>query len=198
MGRRTRVTAVLIAATATLAGCTSEPTGPSAPSFLSAAITGSLQAQYEGSGTFRVLPSGIPGARFSLHSQGLGAVADQGFAFHAMNAPTPGEYPIGEMGRDGQIAPDKFHANYWYDRDNIRTIFKAQSGTVRISESTPRRVAGSFHLTATLLYNCILSPNVVGQRIECEPTQGEETAEITGSFDASPLGGDRPGLTPSP
>lgn len=191
--------ALTIAAVAALAACTSEPTGASAPSFLRAAIAGSKQAQYDGSGTFQILPARMQGARFSLHSRGVEASADQGFAFHAMDAPMPGEYPIGERGRGLQLDPDKFYATYWHDEGNLRTIFKARSGTVRISESTPRRVAGSFQITATLLYVCTLSlPAGPGQLMDCKPAQEEGSIEITGSFDAGPIGGENPGLIPSP
>lgn len=183
---------------AALAGCASEPTGASAPSFLTAAVVGSKHAQYDGTGSFLIRSAGTAGARFSLYSQGAGASTDQGFAFQAMEAPTPGEFPIGEMDQNGQIDPDRYHVNYWYDQGNTRTIFKAQSGTVRISESTERRVKGSFQLTATLLYKCTLTPSLAGQLMECKPAQEEGSVEITGSFDAGALGGDKPGLIPPP
>ncbi len=101
------------------------------------------------------------------------------------------------MRRYGQLDPDRFHATYGYDEGDVRTIFKASAGTVRIRESTPRRVAGSFRLTATLLYDCTLSPSLLGQRImDCKPAREERSVEVTGSFDAGPLGGASPGLIP--
>lgn len=189
---KTCVIALSIAATATLAACTSESTGMSAPSFLRAAIAGSVQAQYSGSGTFRVLPEGVRGPRFDLHSQGVGESTNQGFAFHAVQVPTPGEHPLGELDED------TFRAIYWYDEGNERKIFRARSGTVLISESTPKRVAGTFRLVASLVRDCTLEPGFPGQFLKCKPAQEEASVEIAGSFDAGPLGGDSPGLIPSP
>lgn len=74
----------------------------------------------------------------------------------------------------------------------MRKIFKAQSGSVRISESTARRVRGTFQLTGTLHYDCTLVPAGPATLVTCRPAQEEMRVEITGSFDADPLG-DSPG-----
>lgn len=181
--------------TGTLAGCAHEPVATGAPAFLSAAIDGSIRADYSGTGTFQTLPAKVSGARFSLHSSGTGASTGQGFAFQSMLPPEPGEYPIGVMSGDEKLDGGAFHASYWYDEGGVKRIFGAASGTVRISESTTRRVVGTFRVTARPLYLCTLKPSLAGQLTTCAPSDDEASLEITGSFDAGPLGGESPGLT---
>jgi hypothetical protein len=188
---RTYAAILTIAVTAPHAACTSEPTAMKAPSFLTAAVNGSVQAQYSGSGNFRILQAGAQGPRFTLHSLGAGTSAAQGLAFQGMSAPTPGESPIGKL---DEVT---YRAKYWYDEGNVRKIFTARSGTLRFNDATPRRVAGSFRLSADLLYVCTLEPGFPATRVNCKPAQQDGSVEITGSFEAGPLGGDSPGLIPS-
>lgn len=188
---RLRLPAALFATTALLAGCTSELSGPDRPSSFSASVTGSVQSEYHGDGTFRLLPPGRAGPRFSLHSRGSGSSSEQGFAFLAMDAIAVGEHPVGE------IDATTVRASFWYDEGQTRRIFRAGAGTLLVTEASERRLAGSFSITATLVLTCSVAPGFPGPILDCAPDEGDRPAEITGTFDAGPLGGASPGLIPS-
>ncbi len=81
-------------------------------------------------------------------SAGTGPSTNQGFAFLAPEAPSPGDMPIGEFG--GEIAQTTSR----YNEGGMRNLFRANSGILRVTESTARRVVGEFELEATLLYVC--------------------------------------------
>jgi hypothetical protein len=187
--------AAAIGAAILMAACT-DSTGIDAPSFMLASVEGTIEAEYTGTGSFMILPPGTPGPLFTLASHGTGDSQNQGFAFQATAVPAAGDYDIGELG-EGTV-----QATYWYDDGNTRKIFRADSGTLRLDESTARRVssrlegrvAGSFQATAGLLYVCDLQGAFPGGLLVCDPANEPATIEVTGSFGAGPMGGGRPGL----
>jgi hypothetical protein len=173
-----------------LVGCGAGSTAPDRPSYFSASVTGSVQTEYEGSGSFRLLGAQYPGPRYSLHSRGTGTSSEQGFAFIGMDAPSPGEHPIGE------VDATTYLATYWNDEGQTRRIFRASGGAVLVSEQSESRAAGAFTITAKLALICSLQSAFPAPILDCEHAPAGEMVEITGTFDASPLGGESPGLHP--
>jgi hypothetical protein len=192
---RNRLHRAALALGATLVACT-QPFAQGEPSFLTASVAGSIEASYTGSGTFMILPDHTPGPHFLLHSVGTGTASSQGFAFHAPKPPGAGDHPFGEL------AAGAVRATYWYDQRGVRKIFRAESGTIRLTEATAERaggrlsgrVSGTFELSARLLYVCAILPGFPGSFIECETAGMAETVHIGGSFSTGPTGGDSPGL----
>jgi hypothetical protein len=180
---RSRMAAV--ATTVVLTAC-SDPVGTEAPTTLTATVVGNIQADYSGSGSFRVFTGGV----FTLHSTGAGQSANQGFGFTTMEVPAPGELPIGEL--DGESAS----AEYWYDEGNVRNLFRADSGMLRITESSASRVAGEFEFDASLLYVCEIVSGFPSSFLFCDPAEEEATVQITGAFNAGPQGGGGLQLSP--
>jgi hypothetical protein len=60
--------------------------GPAPGAVLNAEIQGSVEGDYAGTGWFQARPGQIFGPTFSLDSDGVGASANQGFAFAAHEA----------------------------------------------------------------------------------------------------------------
>jgi hypothetical protein len=198
MGRNLRIMARTAAAAAAIvmAGC-GESVAPGEASYFHATVTGAVDVGYAGSGSFSIRPPGLSGPAFTLYSVGMGAAANQGFAFDAMEAPAPGDYAIGEAVGAGVV-----RATYWHDEGTERRLFRAESGTLRIEQSTARRtggrldgrVSGTFQMEATLLYVCDVVPGWPGSFLVCDPAPGDDRVHVSGSFDAGALGGDSPGL----
>jgi hypothetical protein len=192
---RTAVYAMGAAAAVALAAC-SDTTGVIADSFMHASVTGSVEAAYSGTGAFMIRSAGTPGPLFSVSSSGAGSSANQGFAFQAEDVPAAGDYAIGPLG------PASVRATYWYDEGSTRKLFRAESGTLRIDESTAARaggrlhgrVAGTFELSAELLYVCERVPGFPADFLVCDPAAEAASIQVTGSFVARPIGGDNPGL----
>jgi hypothetical protein len=170
-----------VVTTLAVTACT-DPGGVQSSSILTAVVEGSVQGAYTGTGSFQLLPGSVEGPRFRLRSMGTGNSANQGFAFLAMEAPSPGDVPIGEL--DDATT----HVNYWYDEGAVRNLFRADSGVLRITESTARRVAGEFEIEATLLYLCEITPGFPADFLICDTPEEEGTVLITGAFDAAPFG----------
>jgi hypothetical protein len=158
-------------------------TGPTPATFLIAEIAGTIVGEYSGTGSFQTRPASVPGPRFTLHSRGNGESANQGFAFVAAGRPAAGEHAVGDL------EAVLMHALYWHDEGQTRSLFQAYSGSIKISESSARRVAGTFEISARLVYLCEVVPGFPGDLMVCDPA--DETADVmtTGSFDASPIGG---------
>jgi hypothetical protein len=164
-----------------LAAC-NDGAGVQNPSALFASVSGAVETVYVGTGSFQTRPASVPGPRFTLHSTGKEGSANQGFAFHAMDAPGVGEMDI------GALSATSAHGNYWYDEDGVRMLFVAESGTLRITESTARQLRGWFEIQASLLYVCEIVWGFPGDFIHCEDADEEAALEITGSFQARPIG----------
>ncbi len=180
------------ALSALLAACGRSPAAGEAP-LLGAALAGGGPGVVVGSGSFQLAPPGGPGpVRFGLHSRGSGASAGEGFWFHSTRPPAAGERPLGVLNADTD------RATYWRDQGSVRRIYAAESGSLRVERATGRRVTGSFRMQARLAYVCQIIPASPAPVVECEPTAESGSVEITGSFDAGPMGGDTPGLTPFP
>jgi hypothetical protein len=196
-----------LAATAT-AGCGREPVAPADADFLLASVAGSVQAEYSGSGAFRVAPASVPSPlRFSLFSRGTGASLNQSFHFVGRDAPGVGEYALQDLPlrADRGFSPEllgegAYLGAYSHREGSVLRIFRATSGSVRVTESrtdvAPRRIAGTFTMVGVLSSLCSVSPGFPWDMIECEYVDGGEGVEVAGSFAVGPLGGDDPGLTP--
>jgi hypothetical protein len=192
---RTAAYAIGAAAAVALAAC-SDTTGVIADSFMHASVSGSVDAAYSGTGAFMIRPAGTPGPLFTVSSHGAGSSANQGFAFQAEDVPAAGDYVVGALG------PASVFATYWYDEGSTRKLFRAESGTLRIEESTAAlgggrmqgRVSGTFELSAALLYVCELVPGFPKNFLVCNPAEESASIQVTGSFLARPVGGDNPGV----
>ncbi len=191
MVRKFYLTLIVVAGTALYTGCDLAPSAPGVPHYLNAELAGTKYSAYEGSGTFRILPPGSSGARFSLVSAGTGAYESQGFSFLALEPLAIGEHPVGEL--DSHTV----QAVYRYDDGDVRRIFEARSGSLQISDVTPRRVRGTFTILAFLSQTCTLHAAFPAPILDCTSTPGSEGVEITGSFVVGLLGGENPGLVPS-
>jgi hypothetical protein len=97
----------LIAALTSFAACDSQPVGVEEMSFMQAMIEGSINGHYIGSGSFNFMSSGP--VRFVLSSKATRSTesSDQGFWFHSMTVPVPGDTPI------GALSEDTYRAIYW-------------------------------------------------------------------------------------
>lgn len=189
----------LIVVSGGITSCGLQPTEPNTPSFFAATIAdgadGSVQGQYNGTGTFDHLPHGP--VRFTLVSHGVGESAYEGMALHAVGVPAIGEYLTGELN------PTSIRAAYWRDEpgergpleSKKREIFSVHSGVLRISESSSYRVTGEFAMQATRTHDCTIDPGIPAPFVNCKPAREQAEIEITGSFDAIPLGHGHKGLT---
>jgi hypothetical protein len=157
--------------------------GPAPGAVLNAEIQGSVEGDYAGTGWFQARPGQIFGPTFSLHSDGVGGSANQGFAFAAHEAPESGEYAVGVPG------PGVMHVAYWHDEGQVRRVFAAESGMVEITHASNRRIAGTFQIGASLVYRCEIAPGFPGAIMVCDPADEVAALTITGSFDAAPIGG---------
>jgi hypothetical protein len=158
-------------------------TGPTPATFLRAEIAGSIVGEYSGTGSFQTRPAFVPGPRFTLHSSGTGASANQGFAFMAAERPAPGEHAVGD------VEAGLIQAHYWYDEGHARRLFQADSGSLQITESSDRRMVGTFEISARLVYLCEIVPGFPGDLMVCDPADETASVVTTGSFYASPIGG---------
>jgi hypothetical protein len=198
-------------ATLGLAACDLHAPATSVAPPVTATVEGSIETDYTGTGTFQVVPPSVPTPiRFSISSNGVGASEGQKLWLLGRSAPAGGRYEIQELRLDprtggglyGELNEGAYAAFYSYREGNTLRVFSASSGALQVTESqtgsTPGRIAGAFTLTGTLTSVCTAAPGFPGDIMSCEPAGEEATVEITGSFRAGPIGGDTPGLIPSP
>ena len=175
--RRTLTSLAAIALAAALAGCAGsdeDPSGPRppAPSF-SASVTGALTRQLAGPAHFRAdLPASDIGTAFALaHGREVGA-PHRMYMFRWSNAPLAArDYPI--VANDEFASRLDFIAGFGLDLGtNDPWSCFADAGTLRVTVSSPERVAGVFSYT--------------GRCLRASAPGTHVPIAVSGQFDAAP------------
>jgi hypothetical protein len=171
-----------------LTACNADPTGGAQAPHLVATVRGAVEADYEGTSGFHISRdrrTGVP--TFVLSS--TRTVQTFRFVRRSGGLPKKGTYPIVLSELSGG---DATGITVTYDartgNAELTEAFVAQSGELRIEESSPQMVRGSFRFTAFLY--CRIPSGPVPPEGACAvpttPIQGAPTIEVAGSFLAFP------------
>lgn len=184
------ITTIGFAGLILLAACGT--TGPEADTgSLQATITGNIDAEYAGSGEFstgtRLSGAGV----FNLRSEGQGMSGPARFDIKHVGSKRPrrGTHSITLLGRD-RADPDEHGTGVIYvEAGDGERHYVAKSGSLEITDSSDKRVAGTFTITGFLY--CQRAADVPPrQRKSCPVATRVDpdapTIEVTGSFVAVP------------
>jgi hypothetical protein len=187
-----------------LGACSTEPVRSTPEPFLRATVTGSVRADYEGTGTFQ--QDGNPAPRsplaVGLRSDGEGAAAGQSFSLwrrQAERLPQVGRYPL-VLPDDARDRWPGFAGVYTRETNGAVEMYVATSGEVEVTGVAAERIAGTFRFTGARY--CARSVRGSSPPAwTCTPAQvdpGAPVIEAAGSFAATPGGAGAVGLDRSP
>lgn len=174
-----------------LAACepSDAPLDAGGPSYLRARVSGAVVASHEGTGEFWAGGSeglGQP-PTFGINSFASGSDAEAVSLWsRRAGRPAPGSYELRPPG-DASGRGSGFSAVYHHQAGTATESFVAESGTLRITASSPERVAGTFEFRGVRY--CARDAATQQRSGSCTPERVEAGAPriaVTGSFVATP------------
>ncbi len=199
-----RSAGLVMAGLALLAGCRFSPFGSREPGSASRAVRATVSTAagagydtYEGTGEFGV--NDADGVRlpktFNMNSQATDGRGDRSLMLWRSQAADRQSPPVGTY----SVAIPDYTRPSWatlamaYHRkvDGWYEAYVGQSGTVTVTESSSRRFAGTFRISAVRYYRRPLTgtgrePGIVLGRPDAVPPD-QPKVEITGTFSAAPF-----------
>lgn len=172
-------------------GCYEGTTDPAPRGLFEAAITGHVVTDYQGSGDFS-MGHGPSFTVYHLRSEGEGASANQWFKIYHRTDPgddyfdgliAEGTHPITLLDRRDR---DARGTSVIFDRTEDGKVYRyiASDGSLRITESTTDRAAGTFTLTA--FRYCEISKKRQSCPFPSSTPADAPTIDVSGSFTAVP------------
>lgn len=180
MPRRILVLATSLVLVLATGACGLEPTQAPAPSWLRASLTGSVEAQFEGTGDFAPLRDDAESPYYMrISAVGTGSSTGGYMTFRSNNAarPAPGTYPL--------VSHETIHGSsrgwtgvYRFPAEAgsraLGALYVAQAGTITITRSTPEVMEGTFRFTGVRVDESPAS--------RYAPDPNAPTAAASGSF----------------